>query len=223
VHVVLFRDEGSYDAAGVDPASVLVDRGCTVTEIDLHRAPDPARTGGVDRVIVAAGDAAIASAARQARRWNVPLGIVPLGAEHTLARELQLPTDIERACVLAASGDELQDLAIGELAGIPFVHGATFERRTLRGMSVISTIDGEPAYSGRASRIACLVDRMGHELRLLVDHGRGGGERVALRGTRVELLLRHRPRLVVDGAPVACAQQHLVAGMLPGGVRVVVG
>jgi diacylglycerol kinase family enzyme len=184
VHVLLVTNPNSGTADAVDPASVLVERGCSVTVVEIADAARwadgdlPGSTRGVERVVVAGGDGSIGCAARLALRLDVPLGVVPAGTANDFARAVELPSDLERACVLAATGDQLRDVDLAFVDGTPFVNVASFGlaphaaekakplKSPLRALAypfgaaaaavtgkpvnVVATVDGEVAWSGKA-------------------------------------------------------------------------
>jgi diacylglycerol kinase family enzyme len=123
VHVLLVRNSASGSADQVDPAAVLVDRGCTITDVDIADAARWVRDGaqrrlsGIDRVVVAGGDGSLGVAAALATTADVPLGVVPSGTANDFARAMRLPDDPEQASVLAATGDTLRDVDLARVLG----------------------------------------------------------------------------------------------------------
>ncbi len=187
MHVLLVRNRESGSADQVDPAAVLVERGCTVTDVDIAEACQwasdgiPARKGSwAERVVVAGGDGSVGPAAAIARELDVPLGVVPAGTANDFARAMELPTELERACVLAATGDAMRyiDLARVDGAQAHFVNvasiglapvaaehakgfkrglgalaypvGAAIAAVRSRPVSVVARIDGRVAWTGKA-------------------------------------------------------------------------
>jgi diacylglycerol kinase (ATP) len=112
---------------GTDPDRIsrLLERdGARVERLTMddlaERLPD-----GTDRLVVAGGDGSIGLAARAARAAGVPLAVVPTGTANDFARALDLPTDLERACALAADADAAtRRHEVGVLGGQPFVNAA---------------------------------------------------------------------------------------------------
>jgi diacylglycerol kinase (ATP) len=79
-----------------------------------------------DRVVVAGGDGTIGPCAALAARLNIPLAVIPAGTANDFARAQQLPTALEPACALAATGTATRSLELGRLAdGRPFVNVAS--------------------------------------------------------------------------------------------------
>jgi YegS/Rv2252/BmrU family lipid kinase len=55
---------------------------------------------GCDLVVAAGGDGTVSEVAEALMHSDVPLGIIPVGTANVLARELELPLDLEDACAL---------------------------------------------------------------------------------------------------------------------------
>jgi diacylglycerol kinase family enzyme len=130
MHVLLVNNRGSGSADEIDPAVVLVDRGCVVTDIDIATAVRwgthlPATLGSIERVVVAGGDGSIGVAAAIAVQLDVPLGVVPAGTANDFARSLELPSSMERACVMAVTGSSLRQVDLARLDGRPFLNVAS--------------------------------------------------------------------------------------------------
>jgi diacylglycerol kinase family enzyme len=290
VHVLLVTNPKAGSAGAVDPAAVLVERGCTVTVVDIAEAASwsgadgrlPASARGIERVVVAGGDGSIGCAAVLARRIDVPLGVVPAGTANDFARAVELPTDLERATVLAATGEQLREVDLARVDDQPFVNvasvglapkaaekakplkgglkalaypiGAAAAAITSRPMSVVATVDGETAWSGKAwQAMVASTGAFGgwaqtgrtedgdRQLDLVVIPAGRGMPKLAVdaaalmrgeladregvhhaRGRRIELTLRHAPRIVVDGELIEVDDRH-VAAHVEGVVRVVTG
>lgn len=134
MHVLLISNAQSGSADACDPAAILVERGCVVTDADIETAarwadeerPNDGRLGVIERVIVSGGDGSVGCAARLAHRLGVPLGVVPAGTANDFARALGLPDEHEQACVLAATGEQFHPTDLGSIGGVPFVNIASF-------------------------------------------------------------------------------------------------
>ncbi|MCW2928978.1 MAG: Diacylglycerol kinase [Thermoleophilia bacterium] len=134
VHVLLVSNPNSGSADQVDPAAVLVERGCIVTDADVETAarwsneerPNGGRLGVIERVVVAGGDGSVGCAAKLAHRLGIPLGVVPAGTANDFARAMELPTDQTQACILAATGDRYRTIDLGRIGDVPFVNVASF-------------------------------------------------------------------------------------------------
>lgn len=184
VHVLLVRNKAAGSASAVDPAELLARRGCTVTTTDVataarwSRRPPSRKLATTQRVVVAGGDGSIGCSAALAVALDVPLGIVPAGTANDFARAMRLPTNLEQACMLAATGDDLRDVELGRVGALPFVNVASLGlapaaadaavhlKRPLRSLAypagallamvrsrplwLRAQVDGETAWSGRA-------------------------------------------------------------------------
>jgi diacylglycerol kinase (ATP) len=76
-------------------------------EPDLQRMQRKVRAavrGGCSLVIAAGGDGTVEAVAPALVRTSAVLGIIPLGTYNNLAACLAIPTDLEEACELVASG-----------------------------------------------------------------------------------------------------------------------
>lgn len=72
-----------------------------------------------DLVVVAGGDGTIHAVARALLHSGTPLGIIPLGTVNNLADALGVPTDVEAACALIATGQP-HAMDAGLIDGRPF-------------------------------------------------------------------------------------------------------
>jgi diacylglycerol kinase (ATP) len=94
--------------------------GCEPDDLDGAAAWEP------ERVAVAGGDGTVGSVAELAGRLGVPLAVIATGTANDFARASDLPTDVDAACELAATGAELRPMELGRLAdGRPFVNVAS--------------------------------------------------------------------------------------------------
>jgi diacylglycerol kinase (ATP) len=80
----------------------------------IHRFRDR-----VDRVVVAGGDGTCLCAAEPVRDAGLPLGILPLGTANNLARNLELPLDLD-AAVEVAAGERVRRIDLGFVNDRPF-------------------------------------------------------------------------------------------------------
>ena len=88
--------------------------------------PEAAAAYEPERVAVAGGDGTLGSAAELAGRLGVPLAVIPTGTANDFARACDLPSDLEAAAELAATGAETRPMELGRLAdGRPFVNVAS--------------------------------------------------------------------------------------------------
>ena len=72
-----------------------------------------------DLVVVAGGDGTIHAVARALLHTGTPLGIIPMGTVNNLADALHIPTDVEAACALIATGQP-HAMDAGLIDGRPF-------------------------------------------------------------------------------------------------------
>lgn len=98
--------------------------GATVERIDLDQLSDPL-PAGTERLVVAGGDGSIGSAAVAARDAGLALAVVPIGTANDFARALDLPTDLDDACTLAAAPEaRIRRVDIATFDGVPYVNAA---------------------------------------------------------------------------------------------------
>ena len=102
----------------------LAGNGATVRAVEqLGELRTVART--VDRVAVAGGDGTIAPAAEVAAGAGLPFAVIALGTANDFARAMELPRELEAACLLAATGDRLRTLDLCRMGDRPFVNAAS--------------------------------------------------------------------------------------------------
>ena len=73
------------------------------TETDTKARISPYLERGIHLVVAAGGDGTISSVAAALANSNVPMGILPLGTGNVLARELEIPINLNKAAKLLAS------------------------------------------------------------------------------------------------------------------------
>ena len=122
--VALLANSGSGSGGADDVAGLLRAVDADVTEFEIGDWESAARSGA-ERIVVAGGDGSIGCAAAAARTAGVPLGVVAVGTANDFAAALELPTEIEAACVLAATGEKLRSMELGCAGGRPFVNVAS--------------------------------------------------------------------------------------------------
>jgi diacylglycerol kinase family enzyme len=86
---------------------------------------DPVASGRPDRLVVAGGDGSIGPAADLARTLDVPLAAVPVGTANNFALAEGLPSDLDAACRLAATGERTREVELGRAGDVPFVNLAS--------------------------------------------------------------------------------------------------
>lgn len=115
-------DSGSGDAGRVE--AELRSLGAEVSRHDVA-GHDEALRSAPDRIAVAGGDGSIGPAALAAARAAVELAVIPTGTANDLARLLEIPSDPEEACRLAAHGKRVRELDVGLMDGRPFLNVAS--------------------------------------------------------------------------------------------------
>jgi YegS/Rv2252/BmrU family lipid kinase len=78
----------------------------------------------VDAIVVIGGDGTVTHAIPRALEAGVPIGIVPAGTFNELARTLQVPLDVERACDVIAAGHS-RAIDVGRVNGSFFLAEAS--------------------------------------------------------------------------------------------------
>jgi diacylglycerol kinase (ATP) len=127
---------GGGDASTDALAGRLRAHGATVTVRSIEDLGDPAGpvdpgratalVDRADRLVVAGGDGSLGLAAAAAAAAGVPLAAIPTGTANDFARALELPSDLDAACALAADPDAAVvrlDLALS--GDRPFVNAAS--------------------------------------------------------------------------------------------------
>jgi diacylglycerol kinase family enzyme len=79
--------------------------------------------GGAEAVVAGGGDGTIRSVASVLAGGAVPLGVLPLGTLNHFARDLQIPTELDQAVRVVATG-EVRTLDLGEVNGEVFVNNS---------------------------------------------------------------------------------------------------
>jgi diacylglycerol kinase (ATP) len=103
---------------------LLTEAGAEVEPRDLDQLGDPL-PDGTERVVVAGGDGSIGAAVRAAADAGVPLAVLATGTANDFATTLGLPTDLEKACLLAADpAARTEQREVGLVGGHPFVNAA---------------------------------------------------------------------------------------------------
>lgn len=83
-----------------------------------------ARRGEIDAVVVGGGDGSIRTAASVLAGTEVPLGLIPLGTRNHLARDLDIPLDINDAAAVVATGHSRR-IDLAEVNGETFVNNSS--------------------------------------------------------------------------------------------------
>jgi YegS/Rv2252/BmrU family lipid kinase len=91
---------------------------------ELGETLDRAVADGHDLIVVGGGDGTVACAAGRVARTDVMLGVLPLGTANDLARTLEIPKNLDRACAAVADG-KVVDIDLGRANGQPFLNVAS--------------------------------------------------------------------------------------------------
>jgi len=155
----------AFAAAGADADVQLLDGKDLPDAIERG-----ARTG---RVVVAGGDGTAASAAQILAGRKAELGLLPLGTLNHLARDLGLPTDLDEAAKVAATGTALA-IDVGEVNGRVFVNNASIGLYPLmvRKREGVQKLKGWPKWLSTIPAAWAVLERLPHH-RLRLDWGQG--------------------------------------------------
>ena len=100
------------------------------TRLELHEATEGVDLGalvrdrlakGVDLVIAAGGDGTVSTVADALAGSGTPLGIIPMGTANVLARELNIPLELEAACRLLVSEHDVTTIDAMRVDGRHYV------------------------------------------------------------------------------------------------------
>ncbi len=94
-------------------------RAFPIEDVDEVARVDP------ERIAVASGDGGVGPAAAVAARLKKPLAVIPAGTANNFAAAAELPTDLDRACRLAATGRRTRPMELGRAGEIPFINLAS--------------------------------------------------------------------------------------------------
>jgi diacylglycerol kinase (ATP) len=86
---------------------------------------DAAEAIAPDRLAVAGGDGSVGPAAERAARMGIPLAVLPTGTANNLAAAQGIPTDLDRACELAARGERTRPVELAHAGDVPFLNLAS--------------------------------------------------------------------------------------------------
>jgi diacylglycerol kinase family enzyme len=178
-----------------------------VEPVDLNAAIARALTTAPDAIVVGGGDGTIRSAATLLKDSETALGILPLGTLNRLARDLNIPLDLEQAASALAHA-EMRQIDMAELNGRPFTCNSLIglppiysrQRQRQRGQPLIPRIRG---YASVLRHIA----RSRRKLTIVVDDGI---ERRKVRALSIAV----SNNLYADGAGVMLKRPALDRGEL---------
>jgi diacylglycerol kinase family enzyme len=140
------RVEGALKHAGLDVQVELVAGGeCAVRSRAVAQRGDPL-------LVVGGGDGTVSAAASALVATQTALGILPLGTLNHFARDLGIPTDIEEAATLIASG-KTREVDIGEMNDRVFINNSAIGLYPL----MVVDRDMQRRRLGRSKRLAMLL------------------------------------------------------------------
>ncbi len=159
------RLDGALSASGHDVTIEIVE------PIDLTASIAQALKKNPDAIVVGGGDGTIRSAAALLKDSRTALGILPLGTLNRLARDLDIPIEIEQAASALAHA-EIRAIDMAELNGRPFLCNSLIglppiysrQRQRQRGQPLLPRIRG---YASVLRHIA----RSRRKLTIVVDDG----------------------------------------------------
>jgi diacylglycerol kinase family enzyme len=125
------------------------------------------------RVVVAGGDGTVSCAAQQLAGSDAELGLLPLGTLNHLARDLGLPTDLEEAAKIAATGTATA-IDVAEVNGHVFVNNASIGLypTMVRTREGLQDDKGWPKWLSALPAAYAALERLPHH-RLRIDLGQG--------------------------------------------------
>jgi diacylglycerol kinase family enzyme len=125
------------------------------------------------RVVVAGGDGTVSCAAQQLAGSDAELGLLPLGTLNHLARDLGLPTDLDEAAKIAATG-KATAIDVAEVNGHVFVNNASIGLypTMVRTREGLQDDKGWPKWLSALPAAYAALERLPHH-RLRIDLGQG--------------------------------------------------
>jgi len=155
----------AFEAAGV---------GAVVKPLDGNALAKAIKTAAKKgRVVVAGGDGTVSSAAQQLAGSDTELALLPLGTLNHLARDLGLPTDLEEAAKVAATG-KVTAIDVAEVNGHVFVNNASIGLypTMVREREGLQDDKGWPKWLSALPAAYAALERLPHH-RLRIDLGQG--------------------------------------------------
>lgn len=112
---------------GTDAAALAARIGREGAEVRTFRREEVAAVedAAPERLVVAGGDGSVGPAAELAGRLGVPLAVLPTGTANNFAAAQGIPTELDRACRLAAVGEEARPVELGHAGDVPFLNLAS--------------------------------------------------------------------------------------------------
>ncbi len=93
----------------------------TTGEGDIERLENQINSGTWQRILIAGGDGTIKMATQVLMNYDIAVGILPAGSSNGLAKNLEMPEEIEDQFVIAL-GDDTIDIDIIEINGELCIH-----------------------------------------------------------------------------------------------------
>jgi diacylglycerol kinase family enzyme len=157
--------KAAFTSAGATPDITALDGA------DVADAIKQAASTG--RVVVAGGDGTVSCAAQQLAGSDAELGLLPLGTLNHLARDLGLPTDLDEAAKIAATGSATA-IDVAEVNGHVFVNNASIGLypTMVRTREGLQDDKGWPKWLSAVPAAYAALERLPHH-RLRIDLGQG--------------------------------------------------
>jgi len=95
----------------------------TIDGAECSAAIERAMASDADRVVVGGGDGTVHTAVKLALPKAKPLGVLPLGTLNLLARDLQIPLELE-AAAQALAGGRIRAIDVAEVNGEPYLNAS---------------------------------------------------------------------------------------------------
>lgn len=108
---------GAFESQGAEVDLRAVEGAACTHEIERALASD------ADRVVVGGGDGTVHTAVKLALPTGKPLGVLPLGTLNLLARDLEIPLEIEAAAQALAAG-RVRAIDVAEVNGEPYLNSS---------------------------------------------------------------------------------------------------
>lgn len=140
------RLEKAFAEAGIN-ADVRITSSSRIHAAFVEAAAAP----GLDAVVAGGGDGTISCAAGALAGGERPLGIVPLGTLNHLARDAGIPTDLDEAVALIASGKSRR-IDVAEVNGRVFVNNSAVGLYP----DFVRDREAQQHQSGRSKRLAMI-------------------------------------------------------------------
>ncbi|MDQ2693901.1 MAG: diacylglycerol kinase family lipid kinase [Pseudomonadota bacterium] len=149
----------------------------TTGQEDLPALVRQALARGCTRIVAAGGDGTVAAAVTALLNTGVPLAILPVGTANLVARELNVPLELNAACRLACSGGALRAIdamEVGERVFISHISLGTYSRIAERTSALAKRRFRQLAYiwnaipellGGRSWRFRLMIDGRPHRVR----------------------------------------------------------